>query len=105
MNDLNSLREDKKEIDEEIKELEEIYTNFYNPCSYNEIYNINKKKSKSLAKGISVATKLIEDEISFLESLGLVKIKEDENLEFSTVYQNDTYNLVNDRIKYLRGLL
>ena len=36
-----------------------------------------------------------------LERLGLVKIKEDESLDFDTIYQNDTYDLVNKDIKEL----
>lgn len=58
------------------------------------------KESITLAKGISVATKLIEDEINFLEILyGELCIK------YSNQHGEYEYKDIEDRIKYLKSLL
>ena len=58
-----------------------------------------KSELKSL---IQMRIACIDEEIDNLESLGLVKIKEQEQIEFETIYNNDTFNLVNNRIEKLK---
>jgi hypothetical protein len=95
MNDLNSLRADKKKVDEILEGVRTIKG--YYDC---QDCIKHKAESQALAKGISVATKLIEDEINFLELLyGELCIK------YSNQHGEYEYKDIEDRIKYLKGLL
>lgn len=94
-NDLNSLREDKKEVDERIKILELSECAKDIECYEHQDWIEAKIEGRALTKGISVATKLIEDEIKFLKTLPTQSGR-------ASIYQREK---VVDRIKYLKGLL
>lgn len=64
-------------------------------CGDKEFCDICKAK-------ISEAKRQKKRQIEFLESLGLVKIKKQEPIEFETIYNNDTFDLVNKEIKILK---
>jgi len=76
-----------------------------------KVLKIKKEKGDNIAViiGKTILESIIEmkiacidEEIDNLEYLGLVKIKEKEPIEFETIYNNDTFNLVNNRIEKLK---
>ena len=100
---IKDLIADKKKVDEELQGWKRSITS-YRRCNECEDFipqtEINRcvELSEALIKGISVATKLIEDEIKFLE----------ESFTIYDMYCSQCMQIkmfVENRIKYLKSLL